>query len=281
MKSIFATLIALILLAPSLASAQTIRAGTDDYLRDVVGLTDEQLNAYYLTELREPFELASGLGEVFDPAGDVLDRGGTTSNIQVPWGDITSAKLTKNDSIQEWVVEINLAGRIPEQIPTSRLVNFVFLIDSDLPAQNAQAGTGVGTDAEFRLSLSHKEGEFVTKYRWYNPEADFWGVDRKTSMRFDIFPTQIVFYIPFTEIPGSIKKPNWRVLAAIEDAGEQQNDLAPSIGFPSPIEEPIPTMSSKDFQPKGSKGRAPYIIIGLIALVIGAAFLKKRHGRAE
>ena len=68
--------------------AKEIQPGTDDYLSQEIGLSQEQLKKEIPTEERGPFALAVGEGKLYDPAGDVLTRAGTTNPVKLPWGDL-------------------------------------------------------------------------------------------------------------------------------------------------------------------------------------------------
>lgn len=207
-------------------------AGTDQYLRHELLWTDEQLSTEVSTNDRALFDAFSGEGTVEDPLGDVLDRNGTTADIALPWGDVTSVTVAKNVTTSVWDVTIVLGGEIPGD-PTQK-VQLYFLADTDgSPENNVDDGIRAEMDAEFAIQHNSEAG-WYTDFRWFNPEANFWAIDKETTSTFEVRGNTIAIHIPFAEIGGDAA-PRWRVVMAVQDADAEQIDAAPTIGFPSAL----------------------------------------------
>lgn len=260
----------MILLAPILALAKpTIRAGSDDYLRYELSYTDEMLSGELITEEREHFAKASGQTKVSDPLGDVLDRLGTTSPMNVPWGDIQSAEVKHNTLEQAWEVRVEMGALVPELHTQDKAQLFVYFDHDGASANNDYEGIGADMDREFSVQYNKEEG-WYTDYKWYNTEADFWGMDQETEATFLIKDNVMTVYVPFDEVPYD-NAVHWRVVMALKDGLETQIDAAPGVGFPPALGQELP---SKWQMPELSAGIIVLLVAGLIALVYGlwAAF---------
>lgn len=253
------------LLAPIWTKAEnTIRAGSDDYLRQELGYTDEMLSQKLTTEERESFERASGQTKVEDPLGDVVDRLGVSSPMNVPWGDIKSAEVKHNTLEQAWEIRVELAQDVPQFIAGKKAQLFIYFDSDGASANNDYEGTGANMDKEFSLQYNAENG-WYTDYKWYNPEADFWGMDRETASTFLIKNNIMTLYVPFDEVPYDATV-HWRVIMALQDGAQTQIDAAPGAGFPPPLGEAYP---EKWRLPKLSVGTAVLIVFGSVALVYG------------
>lgn len=263
-------LIAIFLLAiPTSAFAAT--AGTDEYLREL-GYTDTQLSTEVVTEDREAFFGADGIGRIEDPIGDVVTRFGTTSEIREPWGDISLATVAKNEETQAWDVTVTLGGAIPET-PGRAAQLFVYLDADGDASNNAPDGIRIGTDAEFSVQYDATNGWYAD-FRWYNANAIFWAVNKDTAATFDVVGDTVTVHIPFAEAPSTLT-PRWRVAMAVADGSETQIDVAPGTGFPPPKGETYPGMNGASDPVLSSVAWSVLIL----ALVLGAryAVAKKRR----
>jgi hypothetical protein len=255
----------ILLVSPLTAFAAT--AGTDGYLREI-GFTDAQLSTPFATEGREAFAGLEGTGRVDDPAGDVVDRTGVTSEINEPWGDILWAELKKNDTAQAWDLTVSFADNIPAA-PTKQ-VQLFFLADADGDkTNNALEGYRIGTDAEFSVLYSEKEG-WHTNFKWFNNEAAFWAVNKETTATFSIEKNLISMQIPFAELASTLA-PNWRVLAAVADGPKSQIDVAPGVGFPPPKDQTYPVPA-----PNASFPNSPSTWVAITILAIAGGFATNR-----
>ncbi len=246
------------------ATAFAAAAGTDGYLREL-GYSDAQLSTEVVTEDREAFSGAEGTGRVEDPFGDVLTRFGTTSKILQPWGDISEAILTKNDETQTWDFAVSFGGAIPDA-PSYNAQLFVYVDADDDAANNARQGIRIGTDAEFSVQHDETNGWYVD-FRWYNPDADFWAVNKDTGATFDVGANSITIHVPFSEAPATLA-PHWRIAMGVADGANTQIDVAPGVGFPAPKGETYPTAQA------GFVGSLPWL--GALALVLAVAYGAKR-----
>ncbi|TAK04285.1 hypothetical protein EPO34_04050 [Patescibacteria group bacterium] len=216
---------------PASAHDDALRPGTDDYLRQELGLTDEQLAVGMPTEDREPFESVTGEAFIDDPLGDVLDRVGRTTTVQQPWGDIGHASIERKEGDGVWEIEVTLGGDLPVK-PSGRAVFHAYADADGVPDNNApNEGVRGGMDAEFTLEHNPDNG-WYTDFRWYNPEptAQTWGINKETAMRFRIKGSVITLSIPFSEVPA--KEPAWRLVMGVSDGSRTEIDVAPGIGFP-------------------------------------------------
>lgn len=237
-SSIVSFLFAVSLLTPLTVQAEEPRSGTDDYLKNVLGYTDEQLSAEVATEEREPFLSATGVQTVADPGGDALDRNGVTSPLAIPWADLTGAELTRDDGAQGWVLTMTFAETM-QDVP-SQQVNFLFYADSDgKPENNAPEGVRAGADQWYALVYEQSLG-WQTNFRWYNTEAVFWGMDKETAMTYSKEGSTVVFRIPYSELPRDTVA-GWRAAVAVSRGSDTQIDVAPGIGFPPPKGQTYPT----------------------------------------
>ncbi|OGL95549.1 hypothetical protein A2348_04160 [Candidatus Uhrbacteria bacterium RIFOXYB12_FULL_58_10] len=248
----------ILLLIPLSAFAAT--AGTDEYLRSL-GYTGAQLSTETTTEERQAFQLAEGAGRVEDPLGDVLDRFGITSTILQPYGDISRVVLEKNDDTQTWDVAVTLGGAVPDA-PTNRTQIFFYADADGETTNNAPEGIRAGTDVEFCAQYDAAK-DWYTDFRWYNPEADFWGVDKKTTATISIDGGEMTFHIPFAELSSSFSA-RWRVVIALADAAKTQIDTAPGTGFPPPKGESYPVQTT------GLSGTMAWL--GKLALFLAIAY---------
>lgn len=213
------------------------RAGTDDYLR-AIGYSDEQLTLRLTTEERAPFLMAENAANIKDPIGDVLNRFGATTEMQVAWADIIGAALEKNEAAEVWIATFLFAAPLPER-PTIG-VNVLLYADADGDTENNEPnGIRGGADREFALQFTD-DRQWETDFRWYNAPADFWAVNKETAMSFKVLEDSIVFKIPFSELPGDLA-PRWRVAMAVSDGTYTQIDAAPGVGFPPPVGEMYPS----------------------------------------
>jgi len=253
-----------ILFLPTLGQAQTVRLGTDDYLRQVIGLTETELKQKFATEEREKFAAVKGPGQITDPAGDVLDRVGQTAEISVPWADLLGASLSKDEKKQLWILQLTTAAPIPNQ-PSMQVQFFAFLEGDGLTDNNDPDGIRADMDREYSIKYDAAVGWYLD-YRWYNREPDFWAVDKKTVGHFTISGDKVFFEIPFSEI-GSEVIPDWRTAAAVQSGMAMQIDAAPTIGFPPPLGTQIATSIIADAN-----------LNGFIAAGIGMATLIITYG---
>lgn len=223
------------LFVPQTGAQAAYTPGTDAYLRQEVGLSDTALSTQVKTEDRQPFPLVTNELSADDPVADVLTRYGTRSGINAGWADITRASMTKNDGNQTWDVLIEVGEPIPESPPQK--VQFWILTDSDnIDDNNASGGIRINTDASHMAKYDSENG-WATDYRWYNPEADFWALNKETASMFATTDEgNLLYQIPFEELPAEFS-PEWRIVAAVEDAGKTQIDVVPGVGFPEAVKQ--------------------------------------------
>ncbi|MFH1405560.1 MAG: hypothetical protein ABIH21_05770 [Patescibacteria group bacterium] len=274
MKNIIKT-IAIIAIFTSLPVAvfASIRPGTDDYLRQKLGITDEQLQTAVKTEERQAFDFTKGEKTLEDPQGDVLSRVGTTTSIQKPYGDITKVVAQKNENLKTWDVIVSLAGPVPELPPIA--INCYVYVDRDGDnTNNEKAGVRGQMDAEYQVAYNPDEQEWQNRFRWYNIEEDFWAFpeSKATHSKND---NTFTIHIPFDEITAD-GFPNWRVVMALGTTTDTQIDVAPGIGFPAPLGEK-PYVDSR----RNRFLMAEYLLIILAVLVVsvGAFIIKEKSGR--
>ena len=270
----------ILLFFPLAALAKDIQPGTDTYLREL-GYTDEQLSTDVNTEDREPFLFAEGSIYVADPMGDVLTRTGTVSSVQAPWGDVTSADLTHDESAETWTLVVTVADELPDN--PSEQVNLLLYVDADGNTENnEQDGVRGSMDTEFSLKHNLERG-WYTDVRWYNPEADFWAVDRTTASAFEVEGNRLALRIPDAELPINTT-PRWRVAVAIGEGSATQVDVAPTVGFPPPLGESYPV---NDFNPFPARPMAPkrdlpgWILATTSVAVVGLILIWKQRTRAQ
>lgn len=265
-KLFLISIISTILLMPVLTMAKhTIRAGTDDYLRYELGYTGEMLAEQIVTEKRENFKKASGQTKVTDPLGDVLDRLGATSSIQAPWGDIETAQVSLNTLEQAWEIKVEMGGLVPGVVSQEKAQLFVYMDSDGAYSNNDYDGTGVDMDKEFSLQYNEDEG-WYTDYKWYNAPEDFWAFNEETAATFLITGKTMTVYVPFDEVAYDADV-HWRVIMALKDGTATQIDVAPTVGFPAPLDSERP---EEKFQwPELTAGWIVLIVSGLIALVYG------------
>ncbi|OGL67284.1 hypothetical protein A2856_01170 [Candidatus Uhrbacteria bacterium RIFCSPHIGHO2_01_FULL_63_20] len=274
------TLITLTTLLPLGAFANDAgQAGTDDHLRDELGMTDEQLSRAVATEDREPFGALSGADEVTDPLGDVLDRWGRATALHQPWGDIERVSVSRDAGGESWDFTVKLGAELPNR-PTDKVTLYVYA-DADGLADNDAPGNGVrgGMDSEFALQHNADAGWYAD-FRWYNPEpaARTWAINRETAMRWRMKGDTVTINIPFSEMPG--QAPRWRVVMGISDGERTEVDVAPGIGFPPPIGETAPTAPAW-YQPIFDLHDRTYpadVIVGL-AMLASIGYLVVKHVR--
>ncbi len=260
-------------LSPHTLIARTFSpaAGTDEYLVEI-GYTEEQLSTEASTENREAFSMAEGEGRVEDPLGDVVNRFGTTSSMKQPWGDIERAVIQKNSETSTWDVIVTLGGIVPEKSSISAQL-FVLLDTDGDKSNNDRDGFRIGTDAEFSLQTTSEHPWYVD-YRWYNPDPQFWAVNKETMSSYEIDGNTITMHIPFSEAPESLT-PHWRVVMGLADGAENQIDAVPGTGFPPPKGETYPSDSKV-----AASLSLGWITWGIIGIIVGyggySAFAKKR-----
>ncbi len=246
-------------------------AGTDEYLVEI-GYTEEQLSTEASTENREAFEMAEGEGRIEDPLGDVVNRFGTTSSVKQPWGDIERAVIQKNSETGTWDVVVTLGGVVPEK-PSMSAQLFVLLDTDGEKANNDRDGFRIGTDAEFSLQTTTEHPWYVD-YRWYNPDPQFWAVNKETASSYKIDGDTITMHIPFSEAPESLI-PHWRVVMGLADGAENQIDAVPGTGFPPPKGETYPSARADS-----SNLFLGWITWGIIGIIVGyggySAFARKQ-----
>jgi hypothetical protein len=244
------------------------RAGTDDYLRDEAGWTDDQLqNGGANPDERQPFDFYTGEGTAFDPLGDVLSRVGTTSAISATYGDVERAVLSKNDDQQTWDLHVVLGGAVPQN-PTYKVQLFFFADTDDNADNNApENGTRGNMDAEFDIQHNEEAG-WYTDFRWYNKDADFWAMNKETASTFEMKDNTIDLHIPYAEMSADVS-PKWRVIMAVADGGASQLDAVPTVGFPPKLSDQQPAQQSST-NPAGSILTEQNVILALIA-ACGAA----------
>jgi len=239
MKHLLA-IIFLLLPLSAFAHATEGTPGTDEYLRNVLGWSNERLTTAVATEDREAFDVAVGETSVDDPLGDVLDRNGTESKIHDPWGDIERVTLIKNKVKKTWDFQVTLGANLPSAI-VGKAAMYVYA-DADGKAENNSPDPGVklGMDSEFGLLYNAKG--WHTGFRWFNsdPKANIWATDKTTKSTFKVSKNVISFSIPFAEMSGDIT-PEWRVVMALEHSGATEVDVAPTDGFPAAKPAPTPT----------------------------------------
>lgn len=257
------------------------RAGTDDYLRQVLGMTDEQLNDAVSTEDREPFGMAHGTVTVTDPIGDVLNRWGQSTDVYAGWGDVKSASLGRNDLNKTWDFTVVMGETIPPS--TDDKAQLFILIDSDgTPDNNATIGMRIDTDTEFSLQYG-QDKKWYTDFRWYNPDADFWALNKETAATFDVNGNTITYRIPFSEIPAT-ENLGWRVIMGVSDNNKTQIDSAHDVGFPPAKGATTPTPTEPETeQPQADASSSNFPIatvalIGVGVLVIGYSIWTVRKG---
>jgi len=258
--------------------ANPLWAGTAEYLRQELGYSAEQLSTPVNTEEREAFQSKVGEGEVVDPLGDVLDRTGKEAQIQFPSADLQSAVLKKNELAQTWDITFTVGGIIP--IRPSQPTQFLAYFDRDGDRTNNEfQGIGVGMDAVFIIQWTEEDEEWQTRFRWYNPPAEFWARDMETDVSFEISGNEVVFQIPFEEVPGDIELV-WRAVAAVSEGRTiTQVDAAPTVGFPPAIGETLP--KAPNFDQKWYENPFLWLVAGLsvAALVLLGVILKRRRRR--
>ncbi|HBR80613.1 MAG: hypothetical protein UW63_C0061G0004 [Candidatus Uhrbacteria bacterium GW2011_GWF2_44_350] len=239
MKKIIAILLGFSLLSgASFCLATDYRAGTDDYLV-AGGLTEEQLTNNVSTENREPFTSTSGETSVSDPTGDVLSNSGTHPQINYGWADLTSASLEKNSKNQCWLFNMGVAEEIPTNAPWQ--ANFLLYIDRDGDTtNNAPQGVRINTDYEISVKFgSENQNEapyWFIDMRWYNPEPNFWAINKETTSTFKFDGKNLNICVPFEEISEDTT-PAWRAAAVVSNGQATQVDIAPGTGFPPPSGE--------------------------------------------
>lgn len=285
MKQLLAILTLLSLPLVSLAAGPT--PGTNEYLKSV-GYTDDQLNQKVATEQREAFPIAEGAVAVQDPVGDVLDRVGDTSPVHDPWGDVTSASLTKDESAGNWVFTTTVAGTIPPT-PTDK-INFLFYVDGDGDKTNNETqGVRADTDMEYTIRYGATDAQGTVAwnlaFRWYNGAADAktWATNKTTAGTFDIKDGTVTLRIPFSEISKDVT-PRWRMAAALASGSDTEVDVAPAVGFPPPQGQTYP---DPKFDPFASAApSAPmaiptdayvlYALVGVAAIILGWSLARLR-----
>jgi len=259
---------------PTLAFAATPVAGTSDYLRSI-GYTDAQLSSTATTEQREAFSSAVGIGSVSDPLGDEVDRKGGATTVNVPFGDLSNATLTRDDAAQTWDVVITLGGTIPEN-PTEKIELFILMDSNGDLSDNAPDGVRIGTDREFVVQRT-AEHEWYTDYRWFNKGPQFWAVNKETASTFEIAGDTIAYHIPFAEVSGDAT-PTWRVVMTVANGGNSEIDVAPGIGFPPPKGEtyPVPPTTTAFDLPPAVKWVGLTAVVAAISVLVHKKFAKKR-----
>ena len=170
--------------------------GTDDYLRGEVGLSNEQLSKEIPTEQRSPFALADGKGTLYDPTGDVLTRAGTTSPVNLAWGDLITASIFKNKEQKAWYFTLEMAEAIPEKPSVN--VNFLFYFDVDGEKTNNDVdGIRIHADTQFIIAMDPTSFAWKPEYRWYNKEQKFWAFNKETRANVQVQGTQVELLVPF------------------------------------------------------------------------------------
>lgn len=260
MKTILVFVISAFLLAPITAELKSEpRAGTDDYLRSI-GYTEKQLSSGTETEEREPFLFVEGAVLAQDPVGDVLNRFGATADILVPWADLVSVELEKDENEKQWMVIFTIAENLEDR-PSGK-ANVLFYVDGDADTtNNAPDGIRAGMDREFSIEYTEELGWYAD-YRWYNAPEDFWATNVKTTMRFTAKNTLISFFIPFEKLSGDLA-PNWRAAIAVSDGTYTQVDVAPGVGFPPPIGQAYPT---ENFSTTSTPSNMSWPLVALLIL---------------
>lgn len=261
--------------APQVHAQSTYTPGTDAYLRNEVGLSDVELSTRHKTEDREPFALVVDELSAEDPVADVLTRFGTRSGVNAGWADIAGVSFTQNDDNESWDVLIEVGEPIPENPPHK--VQFWILTDSDnLDENNESSGIRINTDQSHMAKYDVENG-WATDYRWYNTETDFWALNKETAATFA--PTDegnMLYQIPFDELPAD-SSPEWRVVAAVDNAGKTQIDVVPGVGFPSPkaaSDEPVDTQTNQEHIAwwERIEWSTPHFIL-LTAIIASAVYL--------
>lgn len=259
MRRFFAAVLLFIPMTVSANTADLSYAGTDRYLREQSPAID--LTTELVTEKRQAFSLAEGEQTVSDPIGDIVTRYGTSSTLQYTWGDITSAELQKEED-GSWVVRVKTAEAFPP-LP-SNATQILFLADQDGDASNNDlAGIHGSVDAEFIVKRT--ANGWVTDYRWFNKEADFWAIDKETNATFSWENEGLTLRIPSEELSAPL--PNWRVVVAISNGDETHIDAVPGSGFPPSLE------ASETPAPQTKRSIAlygiPFILLGIGLAVFG------------
>lgn len=254
----------LFLLLPSLTVAQgTISdAGTAQYLLDNNLVKEQQLETPLKTEDRQSFEVETGLTSVSDPAGDVLERSGRISDLELPWGDITNVE-TRRDQ-ENWIVEVTLADSLSLNVPQKAQL---FVYANTREAVNNAPGVRGGMDREFSFKTNPEQSWHVG-FRWYNPDADFWAINKETATEVTLNGNIVTFAIPVEEI-GQEDVP-WRVVMAISDGVQTQLDVAPGIGLP-----PAQDAASNTSLPISPGALIVFSIAVILLIVILVTFSRK------
>ncbi|MFH1089298.1 MAG: hypothetical protein V1716_02645 [Candidatus Uhrbacteria bacterium] len=269
-KKILTICVLSLLISPVFCLAsESFKPGTDEYLK-AGGLTEEQLTADVSTEDREPFISASGETSATDPTGDVLSRSGTHPGINFGWGDLTEASLKKDETKQCWDFSLKVAEQIPSAAPWQ--ANYLLYIDSDGKIDNnTPIGVRINTDYEISIKYEAEKSKWSADLRWYNPEPDFWAVNKETASTFEFKNDSLSICVPFTEISTDIV-PTWRVAAVISDGQNTQVDVAPGVGFPPPKGETYPTWGTNNSDSTNFTSLINWrslVIVGGIAALIG------------
>jgi len=262
----FSLLAATMLIVPFFAFAHELetRAGTDDYLRDELGYTDDMLATGAHMEDREAFDYSTGEKIADDVLGDVLDRTGQTSTLQVPWADIEQVRLAKNPDLQAWDLSVTVGSEIDADASMKAQVLFYADIDSDAQ-NNAPDGIRAQTDREWSIDYSTEQDRWYADYKWYNAEADFWAYNIETTAIATISDNTFFLQIPFAELPEGIA-PNWRVVIAVSKGDATQIDAAQDIGFP-PVKGAAPAEG-----PANEQVESP-VDLRLLVIAAGIGFI--------
>jgi len=259
-----------LLVSPVFCFATTsFKPGTDEYLKDK-GLTEIQLTTNVSTEDREPFISTIGEASVPDPVGDVLSRTGTHPGINFGWGDLTEVLLIKDNNKQCWNFSLKVAEQIPASAPWQ--ANYLLYIDRDEKTDNnAPTGVRINTDYEISIKYEAEKSSWVADLRWYNPEPDFWAVNKETASTFEFKNDSLSVCVPFVEISTDII-PTWRVAAVISDGQSTQVDMTPGVGFPPPKGETYSTWETNNSDSTNFTSLINWrslAIVGVIAVFIG------------
>lgn len=262
---------------PTLVVAQDTRlyAGTDQYLRNVVGLTDDQLSTKVDTLDREPFASLPGEQSVADPLGDVLHHQGASAQIQVPWADIRTVEVFQNDKTSEWDITVTTGGMIPEKPPGK--AQFLFYTDRDTDTTNNDPdGIKGHMDQEFSVEFDPNDQAWIADFRWYNPEpVDFWAVDRNTAMTFTFSGDTLTLHIPYEELPTN-PTPLWRAVIAVTDGGQTQVDVVPGIGYPPPKGEAYPEATYTSPEERKTASLIILLLSGSILMILASLFVIRK-----
>lgn len=252
-----------------------IRPGTDDFLKQKVGLTDEQLSFKAFTEDREAFSLETSARSVYDPIGDVLTRTGTTSPLGVAWADLTSVQVQNQPQEEVWTITFTTAADVPKT-PTEE-INFIFYVDADGNQENNDTdGIRIQTDAGFLIKFDTEKKEWFVDYRWYNKEADFWAFNKTTESKVAVGKNLIRLKIPHKELTKSWT-PAWRAACALNMAETTEIDVVPGIGFPPPKEQTYPISDFDIYKQPNTINDFFLKIIFIIILGIIGFFVWKFH----